>query len=81
MGYAGAVATIPCYLSLASGLARAQEGWSAPIHSGRIGLALEPAATGGPLASTYSIAARITILEPARGQANQEVSLGERLPT
>jgi hypothetical protein len=82
MGYAGAVAAIACYLSLASGLARAQEWWSAPTELGRIGPSSEPAAiTGGLLISTYSIVARIIILGPAGGQTNQEVSFGARLPT
>lgn len=82
MSYAGAVAATACHLSRAAGLARAQEWWSAPTDLGRIGLSSEPAATtGGRLVSTYSIAAQKTILGPAGGQTNQEVSPGERLPT
>jgi len=81
MGYAGAVAAIAFYLSLVSGLARTQEAWSAPIQSDRIGLSSGPAITGWPQASTYSIAARITIHGPAGGQTNRKVGLGECLPT
>jgi hypothetical protein len=35
----------------------------------------------GPMVSTYSIAARITIFGPAGGRTNQEVSFGARLRT
>ena len=55
--------------------------WSAPTDLGGVELSPEPAAlTGGP----YGIdvfAARITIIGPAGGQTNQEVSFGVRLPT
>ena len=80
MGYAGAEVAIACYLSLASGLARAQRWCSAPTDPGGVELSSEPAAvTGGLWVSMYSIAARMTIFGPAGGRTYHD-SFGVRLP-
>jgi hypothetical protein len=44
MGYAGALVAIACYLSLASGLARAQDWWSAPTDIGGGAISSGPSA-------------------------------------